>query len=321
MTGEVTMKIRFLSATGLLAASAFLLSCALPIPAQETPSGSVPVFRAPESDSAQTGPREFPQGMLFPYSLLDRAFTGNVDLKGNVDYLKLKDNADLKLFLEATRTADLSKFPTFNVYEEDPKTGRKTEVRKVRSPELVFWINAYTAHRLAAIAEAYPIRSINEIKDFDTAKTHEIAGEKYSFKELRAKIASFGDPRALFALPTGTAGGFLPSPKAVRWSEFDARMNAAVEVFVNDPRNVSLNRIQNTVTLNPEFREIDEFMQPSGKYRKGEGIRAALAGYTKQRANRSFFTTNDFRINYGAGNHAINDMDNDPSMEQPVVNK
>jgi hypothetical protein len=290
---------------------------------QATPSGAVSVLRTPiEGDETNEPlePKDYPQGILFPYSLLDAAYAGNIDRTGNVNYLALKGNKKLQWFLKAVALADLSAFPVFDVYSTDEKTGRETKVSKDRSAELVFWINAYNALRLNAIAQAYPIKSIDEIKNFDTAEKYVVAGKTYSFKQMRDKIASFGDPRALFALPTGTAGGFLPSPTAVRVSEYDARMNAAVSVFVNDPRNVRLNRIQNLITLNPAFEEVDEILRPANSRRKGDGIRLALAGYTNQRANRSYFTTNDFRIEYGTANRGINDMNNNATIA-PVESK
>ncbi len=289
----------------------------IPVAAQTATSPSISVLRTPiEGDEATAplDPKDYPQGMLFPYSLLDKALADNVDRNGNVDYSKLTDNKNLNLFIQAIEHADLSQFPTFEVYQTDEKTGRETKKVKDRSPELVFWINAYNAFILNDIAKAYPVKSIDEIKDFDTAQTHVVAGKKYSLKELREKIASFGDPRAMFALPTGTAGGFLPSPTAVRWSEFDARMNSAVRVFINDPRNVRINRIQGQVTLNPVFKEVDEFFGSKHKRNKGEGIRKALAAYTNQGSNRSYFITSKFRFDFGQDNRLINDRRNDSSI-------
>lgn len=310
------MKIRSQILPLAVLAAGFASWNALPVMAQNQTGPSVSVLRTPiEGDASATPlePKDYPQGMLFPYSLLDNALAGNVDRNGNADYSKLQDNKYLTLFIQAVEHADLSQFPVFDVYVTDEKTGRESKKIKDHSPELVFWINAYNAFILNDIAKAYPIKTIDEIKDFDTAKTHNVAGKNYSLKELREKIASFGDPRAMFALPSGTAGGFLPSPTAVRWSEFDARMNSAVEVFVNDPRNVRLIRIQGKVILNPVFKEIDEFFRGKNSRDKGEGIRKALAAYTNQGSNRSYFITNKFRVEYGPENRLINDRRNDPS--------
>src|SRR4028119_2243251 len=72
----------------------------------------------PSATSSVTA-NNFSQGILFPYSILDKALIGNVDKSGNVDYLALKGNKNLELFLQAVATADLSQFPTFEV-QPDP---------------------------------------------------------------------------------------------------------------------------------------------------------------------------------------------------------
>jgi len=282
-----------------------------PIVIQPTAPAATSVLRTPttSNDEVDRGldPKDFSQGLLFPYSLLDTALAGNVDLEGNVLYPNLKDNKRLLAYVQAAAHADLSQFPVFDVFTIDPETGRKSKVTKNHAAELVFWINTYNAMVLSTIAQAYPIKSINDIKDFDTASTHVVAGKSYSFKEMRAKVLSFGDPRALFSLVSGTAGGFLPAPKAVRYVELDRRLDAAVSSFVNDPRNVTLNRIQNLVTVNPLFKDVEEPFKTGGRKGKWDGIRAILSGYTEQRGSRSYFTTNDYRIEFGKGNRIIND--------------
>jgi len=52
-------------------------------------------------------------------------------------------------------------------------------------PLTAFWVNAYNALFLKAIVDAYPIGSVNDIKDLDTAKTRVVAGKPYSFAEMR----------------------------------------------------------------------------------------------------------------------------------------
>ena len=287
---------------------------AAPIIITPTAPSSTPITRTPSPNNDSVllaNPKDYPQGLLFPYSLIDRALSGNVDLNGNVRYANLKDNKYLLAYVEAAAYADLNKFPVFDVYTTDPKTGRQSKVTKNRAMELVFWINTYNAMFLSTVAQTYPIKSISEIKDLDSAQTHVVAGKKYSFKELRAKVLSFGDARALFALTSGTAGGFLPSPTAVRYVEFDKRMDAAVAVFVNDPRNVSLNRIQNVVTVNPIFKDVESNFKLVGKREKYDGIRAILSGYTDQRGSRSYFTTNEYRVDFGKTNRNINDKMSD----------
>lgn len=294
---------------------AALLACALAASTQFTTSiaradaparppiegGDAPGGRTPEGE-----PTEYAQGPLFPFSLLDFALAGNVDLDGNVNYTELKGNKNLGWFLKAVATADLKQFPTFDVLETDPKTGRQSKLRKDHTPELIFWINAYNGHILSAIAEAYPVSNVDGIKNLDTAKTHVVAGETYSLAQLRQKITSFGDPRALFALTTGTTGGFLPAPTAIRYEEFNERLNQVVSAFVNDPRNVLIDRMQNEVTVSSQFQSVSDAFKIGGRL-KYEGIRMVLAGYTNSRSDRGYFSTTTFKISFKEASHMLND--------------
>ena len=260
---------------------------------------------APQAPVGDAEPTEFAQGPLFPYSLLDQALAGNVEPDGSVQYANLKGNKKLGWFLKAVATADLNQFPVFTFAENDPATGRPTIQKKDRTPELIFWINAYNAHVLNAIAQAYPVKTIDTIKDFDTAQTRTVAGKNYSFKEMREKILGFGDPRALFSLTTGTWGGFLPSPTAVRYVEYDNRMNAAISSFINDPRNVSINRLQGLVTVNSTLEDLSNNFKVS-KHQKFEGIRYLLSAYTDGNG-RGYFSAGSYRIDFKKADRALND--------------
>lgn len=243
------------------------------------------------------------QGILFPYSLYDYALINHVDHNGNVDYAGLKGNQFLDRFVKAVAGADVSQFPVFKneVKTDDKHTGRETtKIVEDHSPELAFWINAYNANVLKTLADAYPLDGPENIKGFDTAKTHTVAGKTWSLAELRAKIAQL-DPRALFALTDGTRGGPLLAPDAYRFScgqgcYLSDELNRAVQVFVNDDRNVALLRIQNQVTVNPYLAEVDQWFKPKGARRKWDGIRAILAGYRK--TSQAYFAAGDYNVQF-----------------------
>jgi hypothetical protein len=247
----------------------------------------------------------FAQGILFPYSILDKALLDNVDKSGNVDYLALKGNKNLDLFLQAVATADLSQFPTFEV-QPDPKD-KNGKVTINRNAELVFWINAYNAHILKTLADAYPLKSPDEIKGLDTDKTHRVAGNLYSLRELREKIIEF-DPRALFALTEGTRGGPMLSMHAYRFYGFNDMLNAAVNAFINDPRNVEVVRIQNKVTVNDFLKQANDLFanRANSGNRKLGGLRFLLSSYTDRRGERSYFTTNDYQIIFKSRDRNLN---------------
>ena len=259
-----------------------------------------------QNNSTTAAPKpNFAQGILFPHWMLDAALANTVDQEGFVDYVPLKTDKNLNMYMEAIATADLKKFPVLQLppKEDDPKK----KMREDRSAELVFWINAYNAHILKAIADAYPINSPDDIKDFDTAKTRVVGGEQYSFREMRKKIASF-DPRALFALTNGTKGGPRLAPKAYRFADLNDTLEIAAKNFVNDPSNVSLLRIQNEVTINSYFTEFNETFAPRTDSKRLEGVRFLLGSYTDQRGQRSYFITskNDYQIKLKNTDRSLN---------------
>jgi hypothetical protein len=122
---------------------------------------------------------------------------------------------------------------------------------------------------------------------------------------MREKVLSFGDPRALFSLTTGTWGGFLPSASAVRYVEYDARMNAAISSFINDPRNVAMNRIQGLVTVNSTLEDLSNNFKAS-KRDKVEGIRYLLAAYTDGNA-KGYYSSGVYRIEFKKADRTLND--------------
>ena len=250
--------------------------------------------------------QKYPQGILFPYSLLDEATQGNIADNGNINYLQIRGNKDLKEFIDAIAHADITQFPTFDVQVTDPKTGRPTKTVTDRSAELVFWINAYNGCLIHTIAEQYPIKSIDNIKNFDTEKTHVVAGNEYSFAELRKKIASF-DPRALFTLISGTKGGVLPAMKAYRFTNLSANLDAAVRFFVNDPSNININRLQNTVTLNEYFKQFNDAFKPKNSRREWAGIRYLISAYTDNGSNQRYLTAGEYEIDFVNTSHELND--------------
>jgi hypothetical protein len=247
-----------LSALFILAKTPTLAKAEPATPSGETSPGSTSaaVTGTTFSASSPTPPvttNNFAQGILFPYSILDKALIGNVDKSGNVDYVALKGNKNLELFLQAVATADLSHFPTFEV-QPDPK-------------------------------------------DKDGKVTINRNAELYSLREMREKIIEF-DSRALFALTEGTRGGPMLAMQAYRFYGLNDFLNAAVNTFINDPRNVEVIRIQNKVTLNDFLKQANDLFanRANSGNRKLAGLRFLLSAYTDRRGERSYFTTNDYQI-------------------------
>lgn len=234
-------------------------------------------------------------------TILDRALDGKVDKNGVVDYAALKGDADLNLFVRAIALADVSKFPVLTIQPKiDERTGMPAKGAKPtqnRDAELAFWINAYNASILQTIARAYPINSPDEIKGFDSDKTHRVAGRDWSLREMRLKIVGM-DPRAFFSLTNGARGGPLLASGAYRFLGLNRILNINASTFLNDKRNIELVRIQNKVTLSDVLQDANDLFasQATGRKNKMAGLRYLLSAYSDQRGDRSYFTTNDYQI-------------------------
>lgn len=312
---------------GLLANSSFLEADEAPVKpaapakveapavAPATPVGDAKAEAQPEDNT----PISFPQGILFPYSLLDMAMQGNVDRDGHVNYVALQGHKALELFVQAVATADLTQFPvlTRQINTKD-KLGRDEEkTESDRSPELVFWINAYNALVLHAILKAYPISTPDNIPDFDKVKTRRVAGQDYSFAELRKKITAM-DSRAFFVLTDGTKGGPMLRSTAYRLVSLNDSLNDAVQYYISDPHNVQLLAINKKVTVNPVLKEADELFKTKAGRAQWTGIRTLLTNYSIIGSSKRYFANNtDYTIEFMRGERQLN---RDPN-QSPVSSR
>lgn len=245
--------------------------------------------------------RALGQSIAFPYSLLDSVLDRFVTDKGDVVYLLLKNSNELALYERALALANTDNFPVFTF--KDEKGGEVVD----RNAELAFWVNAYNALFLKAVAEKFPVDSVGDISGLDEAKTRNIGGKNYSFAELRTKIAKI-DPRALFLLLDGTNSGPRAPQRAARFAGLGAQMNEAVKAFVDDQTRVgSPNRDQNEVAVSPWLEGVDQYFKSGArKSRKHEGIRNILAGYTSNSADRRYFGAGEYQIRFLPANRKIN---------------
>jgi len=262
--------------------------------------------------SASQPAKEDGQRAISPFTLftlLDVALDKRVSKDSEVNYTQLKGDKSLDKFVSAVAVADLSRFPIIKSMPKVPEgqVAKPEDLKPIedRSFELAFWVNAYNGLVLKTIADAYPINAVADIKDFDTTKTHVVARQKYSLTELRQKIGQM-EPRALFALTDGTSSGPKLAPRVYRWDGFSQALEAAVDAFVNDARNVTLDRIQNRVTVNEFLAEVDAAFKPQNSRRKWDGIRYVLASYTDARANKSYFGTGTYEINFVPRERGLN---------------
>lgn len=268
---------------------------------------TAPVAKKKAADYTDDELRAMGTGVAFPYELLDSVLHRYVSTKGQMYYLKAKEDNDLATFVRAVAIADLKQFPVFD-QPVDPKDLTKG-VTQDTSAELAFWINAYNGLRIKAITDIYPLESILTVKDFETAKNQTVAGKKYSFQELRDKIAAM-DPRTMFAITKGTVDGPTVPISVYRFSRLNEQLEAAAKAFINDPNKVGTpDRLGNRVEVSPYLKEIDTYFKKNkGGRRKYEGIRLVLGSYTQNGVSRNYFVTGEYAINFSLANGKVNEQ-------------
>lgn len=247
--------------------------------------------------------RALGQGVAFPYEILNRVLSKVVDAKGTVNYGQAHNSDDLAVFVRAVGLAEMNNFPVFQ-----EKNDKGEIVPDERQP-LAFYVNAYNALFLQAVANAYPVGNVSEIVDLGSKKRL-VAGQEMSLDELRKKIIDL-DPRALFVLMDGTKMG----PRAVQGSllgfNIDREMTAAIQSYVNDPMRVAPpSRLGNEVVVSPWLLSVDDYFQPNKRRRKGDGIKRLLMGYTKDKANQRYFGAAAYTIEYFPAQSGLNQPSN-----------
>ncbi|RYG70866.1 DUF547 domain-containing protein [bacterium] len=245
------------------------------------------------------------EGIAFPYEKLDSVLRETVDKEGNVFYSKIKGRNDLETFVRAVAIADLTKFPKWMVPSDpkDPKSKEKPD----QFPELAFYINAYNGLFLKAVGDEYPIRSLGDIKGLDTEKTRVVAGQSYSFADLRRKIAEI-DPRALFCLPDGTNAGPRASSGVFRYTGLDQQLNAAISSFVNDVTRVTPPvRLENKVSVSPWMQTVDEYFGTKGGRSKWNGIKSLLVSYTTRNSDQGYLSAGDYQVAFLPADKSVNE--------------
>jgi hypothetical protein len=131
---------------------------------------------------------------------------------------------------------------------------RRDAAAMAPAERFAYWTNLYNALTLAVVLDAYPVRSIRDIKSkgrlldpkslFGPWRTRSVtvAGRRMSLDDIEhdALRAEFRDPRVHYAVNCASLG--CPNLFARPWqaATLDADLDAAARAYVNHPRGVSV---------------------------------------------------------------------------------
>jgi len=188
----------------------------------------------------------------YSHETFDALLRKHVDGRGKVDYGAWKSNA------EDMKTLD----EYVNLIANASPLSRK-ELFPTKRDVLAYWINAYNALVIRAVLQAWPIRSVTDVKSgsnfvrgqgFFANRKYRVGGEWISLYDLENRhIRNEQDPRVHFALNCAS-GSCPPLPNTTfKSDELEKTLDAAARGFVNSEENVFVSEKRTSVFLSKIF--------------------------------------------------------------------
>ena len=117
-----------------------------------------------------------------------------------------------------------------------------------RPARFAFWVNLYNAETLRVVLEAYPVRSIFQVRSSVLPigpwwrKSLQVNGVKLSLHDIENRVLrpGFADPRLHYALNCASTGCPVLRPKAWSALNLDDELDQAARTMINHARGVRL---------------------------------------------------------------------------------
>ena len=182
-----------------------------------------------------------PPAGIAPYA---RTLSAYVNDQGLVDYRGLlADRAGLDAFVDHLAAVDPDAFNTW------PETER-----------LAFWMNAYNALTLKAVADHYPVESIRDIgnivKSVWDKLTFDVMGRTLTLNTIEHEILrkEFRDPRIHMAINCASIGCPPLANEPLAADRLDDQFRDLTQGFLDNPAKFRIDRTKNVVYLSPIFK-------------------------------------------------------------------
>lgn len=176
----------------------------------------------------------------FDHSPLDRVLKTYVNEIGEVDYAALKKNpAELDRYVTSLGTASPQNRP---------------DMFPARADQLAYWINAYNAFVLRAVAAEYPVKSVRDLGalySFFWRRKFVAGGREMTLNHLEDDIIrkGFREPRIHFMLVCAALSCPFLLQDALTGPKLNDQFDAAARQFINQRRNFTVDAASNTVYL------------------------------------------------------------------------
>ena len=242
----------------------------------------------------------------FSYESWDRLLAVIVDPDGKVDYECLMESRTLlKDFVAQMGEKSPDSHPDLFPTHEDG---------------LAYWINAYNAFTLAAIADEYPIRSVWKTREgqFFQRQRHVVGGQSLSLDDIEHTIlrGDFAEPRIHFAINCGSNGCPPVRPEAYRGDDLHQTLDRATASFLSSDWNCRVDHAKARIYISRIFKMYaQDFAGHEGTH---EDYRVGVLEFVAQHSGLDLDTIRDYEVVYNVYDWGLNDSHREPNIG-PIV--
>ena len=177
----------------------------------------------------------------FDHSPWDRVLKRFVTEKSRVDYAALRaEPGDLNRYVGQLAARSPVSHP---------------QEFSTRESQLAYWINAYNALVMKSVIENWPTKSVRDIGflpyGFFWRQKFEVGGRKYTLNNIENDFlrSQLQEPRIHFVIVCAANSCPRLQREAFTAENTEQLLEAAVRFFVNEPRNLRIDRAANRVTV------------------------------------------------------------------------
>ncbi len=199
----------------------------------------------------------------FDHTPLDRVLKTYVNVIGEVDYAALKKNsADLGRYVETLAATSPANRPHLFPTRED---------------RLAYWLNAYNALVLHAVAARYPVKSVRNmgfLYSFFWLRKFVAGGQRMTLRHLENQMIrkQFGEPRTHFVLVCASLSCPFLLRQALVGHALEQQLEVAARRFVNQRRNFTIDAASNRVYLSGLY-DLSDYEEEFRRYARKQNPR------------------------------------------------
>ena len=211
----------------------------------------------------------------FDHAPLDHVLKTYVNAIGEVDYAALKKNPDeLDRYVETLVATSPANRPDLFPARED---------------RLAYWLNAYNAFVLQAVAASYPVKSVRKLGflyGFFWRRKFVAGGQQMTLNHLEDQLIrkQFRNPRIHFVLVCASLSCPFLLRQALVGHALEPQLETSARRFVNQSRNFTIDAASNRVFLSGVYklRNYDDKDFLPGIRRRNPGKKITMLHYLRR---------------------------------------